>query len=65
MAGADEAGVDHIVDGLACRVAKGAHAGKSGTVEDRKASKTGHVTITVRLANGDRIKTLARNVEPL
>jgi ribosomal protein S4E len=64
VAGADETGVDHIVDGLACRVVKGTHAGKSGTVEDRKPSKTGHVTITVRQADGERFKTLARNVIP-
>jgi ribosomal protein S4E len=62
LAGGGEAGVEHIVDGLACRVVKGTHAGKSGTVEDRKLSETGHVTVTIRLADGDRIKTLARNV---
>ena len=52
-----------IADGMACRVVKGTHAGKSGTVEDRKLSKTGHATITVRQADGVRFKTLARNVE--
>jgi ribosomal protein S4E len=40
----------------------GSHKGKSGTVRDVKTSKTGHVTITVVQANGDRFKTLARNV---
>jgi ribosomal protein S4E len=64
VAGAGEAGVEHIVDGLACRVVKGTHAGKSGTAEDRKLSKSGHVTITVRQANGVCFKTLARNVVP-
>ena len=59
-----EAGVDRIVDGLACRVVRGTHKSKSGTVEDRKLSKTGHVTIAVRQANGERFKTLARNVVP-
>ena len=59
-----EAGVDRIVDGLACRVVKGTHKGKSGTVEDLKLSKTGHVTITVRQPDGERFKTLARNVVP-
>ncbi len=58
---ADEAG---IANGMACLVVKGTHAGKSGTVEGRKLSKTGHVTITVRQADGVRFKTLARNVEP-
>ena len=38
------------------------HAGKSGTVRDIKTSKTGHVTITVVQANGERFKTLAKNV---
>ena len=45
----------------ACRVVAGTHAGKSGTVEDRHVSKTGQVTITVRQADGVRLKTLARN----
>ena len=36
--------------------------GKSGFVEDRNTSKTGHVTITVRQDSGVRFKTLARNV---
>lgn len=48
---------DHIT------VIAGTHKGKTGTVEDRNVSKSGHVTITVRLANGDRVKTLGRNVE--
>lgn len=47
---------DHV------RVVGGTHAGRSGTVEDRKTSKTGHVTITVREESGERFKTLARNV---
>ena len=47
-----------------CRVIAGTHKGKSGTVEDRKTSKTGHVTITVRQDDGTRFKTLARNVIP-
>ncbi|MFL6758970.1 KOW motif-containing protein [Sphingomonas sp.] len=45
-----------------CSVIAGTHAGKSGVVEDRKTSKTGHVTITVRQGNGIRFKTLAKNV---
>ena len=41
----------------------GADVGGAGTVEDRKLSKTGHATITVRQDNGICSKTLARNVE--
>jgi hypothetical protein len=35
---------------------------KTGTVRDINTSKTGHVTITVVQPNGDRFKTLAKNV---
>lgn len=49
-------------DGDHCLVTAGTHAGKSGVVRDIKTSKTGHVTITVLQANGERFKTLARNV---
>ncbi len=49
-------------DGDLCTVVAGTHAGKSGTVRDMNTSKTGHVTITVVQANGERFKTLARNV---
>ena len=51
-----------VSNGDSCRVVGGTHAGRSGTVEDRNVSKTGHVTITVREESGDRFKTLARNV---
>jgi ribosomal protein S4E len=51
-----------VQNGDACTVTGGVHAGKSGVVEDRNVSKTGQVTITVRLADGGRFKTLARNV---
>jgi ribosomal protein S4E len=51
-----------VSDGDYCLVVGGAHAGKSGTVQDRKTSKTGHVTITVRQDSGVRFKTLAKNV---
>jgi ribosomal protein S4E len=47
---------------MLCRVIGGSHAGKSGTVADIRTSKTAHVTLTVRQANGERFKTLARNV---
>lgn len=49
-------------DGDRCAVVGGTHVGKSGVVRDIKTSKTGHVTITVVPANGERFKTLARNV---
>ena len=52
-----------LKDGDVCRVVGGTHAGKSGTVHDIKTSKTGHVTITVKQKNGERFKTLAKNVE--
>jgi ribosomal protein S4E len=51
-----------VKDGDHCRVVGGTHAGRSGIVEDRRTSKTGHVTITVREKDGERFKTLARNV---
>ena len=49
-------------DGDHCKVVAGTHQGKSGTVRDIHASKTGHVTITVVQENGVRFKTLGRNV---
>lgn len=52
-----------IVDGAQCKVTGGVHAGKSGTVRDIKTSKTGQVTITVVQSDGERFKTLAKNVE--
>lgn len=51
-----------IVDGAQCKVISGVHAGKSGTVRDIKTGKTGHVSITVVQSNGERFKTLAKNV---
>jgi ribosomal protein S4E len=51
-----------VANGDDCVVVSGTHKGRSGTVEDWKLSKTGHATITVREASGDRFKTLARNV---
>ncbi len=51
-----------IADGDRCKVTGGTHAGKSGTVRDLNTSKTGHLTITVVQANGERFKTLAKNV---
>ena len=52
-----------IKDGDKCNVIAGTHAGKSGVVRDINTSKTGAVTITVVQANGERFKTLAKNVE--
>jgi ribosomal protein S4E len=52
----------NIKDGAQCKVMSGVHAGKSGTIKDIKTGKTGHVSITVVLPDGDRIKTLAKNV---
>lgn len=52
-----------LKDGVRCKVIGGAHAGKAGIVRDIHTSKSGQVTITVVQANGERFKTLARNVE--
>ena len=49
-------------DGDHCEVVGGAHKGKSGTVRDINTSKTGAVTITVVQKDGERFKTLAKNV---
>lgn len=51
-----------IKDGQLCQVTGGTHKGKAGTVRDVHTSKTGAVTITVVQANGERFKTLAKNV---
>lgn len=53
-----------LANGTRCVVTAGTHKGKSGTVEDLHTSATGAVTITVRQADGDRFKTLAKNVRP-
>lgn len=51
-----------VFDGDYCEVTGGTHKGKSGLVQDRNVSKSGHVTITVKQDSGERFKTLARNV---
>ena len=51
-----------LKDGAQCKVSGGVHAGKSGVVRDINTSKTGHVTITVVQPNGERFKTLAKNI---
>ena len=53
---------EQLKDGDQCKVVGGTHAGKSGTVRDINLSKTGHITITVVQKNGDRFKTLGKNV---
>ncbi len=50
-------------DGSRCNVIGGVHAGKCGIVRDIHTSKTGHITITVVQSDGERFKTLAKNVE--
>ncbi len=52
----------NVKNGDRCNVIAGTHAGKSGTVQDLNTSKTGAVTITVMQADGERFKTLAKNV---
>lgn len=52
----------NLKNGDTCKVVTGTHKGKSGTVADLKHSKTGHITITVLQENGERFKTLGRNV---
>ena len=51
-----------LKDGAKCTVTGGTHEGKHGIVRDIKTSKTGHVTITVVQPDGERFKTLAKNV---
>ena len=51
-----------VQDGDFCEVISGTHAGKSGTARDIKSSRSGHVTITIVQSNGERFKTLAKNV---
>lgn len=54
--------VSKLKDGDKCQVIGGTHEGKHGVVRDINTSKTGHVTITVVRPNGERFKTLAKNV---
>ncbi len=60
---ADDLTRSAVENGDYCVVVGGAHAGKAGVVQDRKPSKTGHLTITVQQDDGVRFKTLAKNVE--
>ena len=53
----------NLKDGSKCEVLVGTHKGKSGTVRDINVSKSGAITITVVQANGERFKTLGKNVK--
>lgn len=51
-----------LKDGARCQVTGGTHKGKEGVVKDINTSKTGAITITVLQDDGERFKTLAKNV---
>ena len=51
-----------IGNGDRCIVTGGTHRGKASVAHDRNVSATGQVTITVVQDDGNRFKTLARNV---
>jgi ribosomal protein L24 len=51
-----------LKDGAKCRVIRGVDKGKSGIVRDIKTGKTGHISITVFQADGERLKAPAKNV---
>lgn len=57
--------VNEIENGDRCIVIVGRHKGKSGVVQDRNVSKSGHATITVMQDTGVRLKTLAKSVSVL
>ena len=50
------------LDGKNCEVVAGTHKGKKGKIADSNVSATSSMTITVIEANGNRFKTLAKNV---
>ena len=53
-------------EGARCEVVGGTHAGKTGKVADITiGAKHGQASITVIQANGQRFKTLAKNVKIL
>jgi ribosomal protein S4E len=54
--------MSEIKDGDRCTVIAGTHKGKSGVARDLNVSRTGHLTVTIVQASGERFKTLARNV---
>jgi ribosomal protein S4E len=45
-----------------CHVIAGTHKGKAGIVRDVNTTASGTVTITVVQSNGERFKTLMKNV---
>lgn len=49
-------------DGDHCKVIAGTHKGKYGIARTINTSKTGVVTLTIVQSNGERFKTLAKNV---
>ena len=55
--------LNQLKDGDHCKVIGGTHKGKSGIARDLNVSKTGHLTITIVQDNGERFKTLAKNIE--
>jgi len=63
MASKQQSGSSIVKDGDFCLVIGGTHKGKSGTARDLNVSKTGHLTMTVVQADGERFKTLAKNVK--
>lgn len=52
-----------IKNGDNCKVVSGAHKGKSGVVQDLHTSKTGVQTVTIVENDGERFKTLTKNLE--
>ncbi len=54
-----------IKNGDLCKVVAGVHAGKNGEVSDMNVSKSGAVTVTVVQRDGERFKTLAKNLVKL
>ncbi|MGG6463667.1 hypothetical protein [Solilutibacter silvestris] len=53
---------NEVKDGDFCMVISGTHKGKSGIARDLNISKTGHLTITIVQTDGNRFKTLGKNV---
>lgn len=52
-----------LENGNYIRVTGGRHKRKDGTVKDLHLSKGGNWTLTVETKDGQRFKTLAKNVE--
>lgn len=53
---------NELKDGALCEVVGGTHKGKKGTVRDLKTGRISPLTITVVQPEGERFKTLAKNV---